>query len=486
MSEKPAYLFFTYGSPGWRGVQVRGLRVTKHFLRDEVLFWNGGDSQFIEQAGFAVETVDLSLIAPAQIKIPPSVHTVVFTDLPTNELFQFSLFVAARQQGKKIVVIDQAYRRGQAQEFVYRQIAQHCDLLLLNSLSFLQTEEFANVKVIQPLIEFEPETEEKRRLGQRWELPIDRPWLFGIGYHAKVKQKLERVAKSLYDKGIVFQLILTGSSSERQDKKENFLTSLPYQIGDDFFRFIKAADIALIKFGFLQLIEVLALRVHPVVLGEAGYVLQKKSVIDKRIQEAIYLTQDIDEQLLKHLERFLTEPRYRNGFVSKVERLHDGSLQGGQQAATFIKELNADKKEYGKRVEQEKKLAILVNDELRQYKRFIGQCEGVYVVGLIASVPVGTYIIKRPDESLLAAPVDELIITQPDEILPHSFKETYIFSRRKYDGLTEIVLWYDLWIKRLEELLVAADKIYLTKLGRLLLKNMLESKRLELKIRLID
>ena len=38
------YIFVTYGVRGWRGVQERGIEIAKNFRKNEVLFWNGYDS----------------------------------------------------------------------------------------------------------------------------------------------------------------------------------------------------------------------------------------------------------------------------------------------------------------------------------------------------------------------------------------------------------------------------------------------------------
>ena len=101
------YIFITYGVPGWRGVQERGIALAKNFKKNEVLFWNGYDSNFIKKFGFACKTFNPSLIDPRKIKFPPKTKAVVFADLPSNELFIFSVFCAANQRNIPIIIFDQ-------------------------------------------------------------------------------------------------------------------------------------------------------------------------------------------------------------------------------------------------------------------------------------------------------------------------------------------------------------------------------------------
>ena len=132
------YLFITYGEPGWRGVQIRALRMAKYLLKHEVLFWNSDDSQIIKDWSFAVETIESGLINPKSIKFPEGVEVIIFSDLPSNKLYNYSIYMAALKQNLKIVICEQLYRRGQMDEVVYRKFADNCDLFLLNSL-FCQT-----------------------------------------------------------------------------------------------------------------------------------------------------------------------------------------------------------------------------------------------------------------------------------------------------------------------------------------------------------
>lgn len=463
------YLFFTYGEPGWRGVQVRGVRVASYFPKDEVLFWNGGDSQFIKEAGFEVKTVDLGLISPSYIKFPGGIKVVIFCDLPTNEFFQFSLLTSAKKKGLPVVVLEQLYRRRQTKEFVYKKLIDYCDLFILNGLSFAKGEESEKVKIVPPLVEFEPEDNSKEILSEKWELPADVPWFFGVGYKEEVLTKIKNIAQKLKEQGLPFWFIASGERKEKEMIRKTNLTILPYQIGDDYYRFIKAAEVVFTKLGFLQILEVLALGKTVVVLGGGGYVLQRKEVIDQRIKEAIFFA-DGENSLVGYIKSYLSDSNWRNGLIRKVASLHDGSLFGGEKIASYIKELE---KRQGKVAVLPKKLIILVNEELIEYQGLVTKTAGVYVLGFLLSTPVGPYIVKRPNEEILNTPIIKLLPEQKEEILPHYFGELYLFSKRKYDGLVEILPWYKEWIEGLEKKLNFADDIYISRKSYPMFKNLL-------------
>ena len=466
---KPKYLFFTYGARGLRGIQIRAIRVAKYFKKEEVIFWNGNDNgDLIKRSGFAVKNVSLSLIELDKIQIPDSVEVVIFADIPTNEFFQFSLFIKAKKEGKKIVIFDQIYRRGQTNEFVYKKLAEESDVFFLNGLSFLKSEEKGNFKVIPPLIESDIPENPKQYLAQKYNIPEDKPWIFGIGYHEKVRKKLEQLGKKLYEKGVDFHLIYTNGPNYKMESS-SYITRLPYLINGDFFAFIKASEMTLIKFGFLQLTEIITLETHPIILGEGGYILQKKNVMDNKIWDAVYYSEKIDENLQNHIMKFLSDKNYRKKYIDILKTLHNGETKGGRIAADYIKNLRKNRSALNK----EKNLVIFINDEFMKFENFIKKnCGNLYPIVFICSSPDKPFTRKKIDESLLSLPINSLIL-KSEEIIPHSFKEVYIFARRKYDSFLDIIPWYELWIKRLILLLQEANTIYLTEKGRSMLKSFL-------------
>lgn len=461
------YLFITYGVEGWRGVQQRGLEIARNFDKKDVLFWNGYDSDFIAREGFKCQTVDLSLIDPKKIKFPTNTKAAIFADLPTNELFNFSLFLAAKEQKIPVVVFDQIYRKGQLEEGVYKTMAEQADLLVLNGLNFLKEKETKKIKFIPPLASYASKKNIKGIVARKYGLDPGKIWIFVSGYYKSTWEMVKK-AYPAFSKKNNFNLIISGLDVKRPKKdKEKLL--LPFLQGSEYFDFLDAAEILVSKFGYLQILEALALGTIPVVAGEAGYVLQME-ILDKELQETIGYAND-HKDLAKILSGLLSGAKQRNRLSNKIALLHDGSFYGSKMAAGYIRNIkSAEKKK-----KATKKVLLVVNDEIGKAEEFIKNENNLYTVKFIASVSnpgPALYPVKRPDETLLGAPVKELIVKQ-QEILPHSFAEIYLLSPRKYDGLIDIIPWYNTWIDNLVSLLEESDRIFVGPRAKYLLANLL-------------
>src|SRR3990167_972718 len=129
------YLFITYGETGWRGVQIRALRIARYLPKNDVLFWNGYDSTIFEKENFQVETKEMGITHSSSITFPEDTEMVIFSDLPTNEFFNYAVFDKALKDNLKIVINEQIYRKGQLQETVYKRFVNFSDLFLVNALS---------------------------------------------------------------------------------------------------------------------------------------------------------------------------------------------------------------------------------------------------------------------------------------------------------------------------------------------------------------
>ncbi len=462
------YIFITYGVEGWRGVQQRGLEIAKHFNKKEVLFWNGYDSEFIKKDGFRCQTIDLSLVDPSKIKFPKNTEALIFADLPTNELFNVSLFLAAKEKNIPIIVLDQIYRRGQLEEGVYKDIGRNADLLILNGLNFLKKSETKKIKFIPPLASYTRKKDIKEAVAKKYGLDEQKIWILVSGYYKPVYEMAEK-AYSGFGKAENFNYIVTGLDIKIPKKEGNKLF-LPFLAGDDYFDLLDASDIFISKFGYLQILEALSLGTITVVAGEAGYVLQMK-ILDKELQETVKYSNDFEE-LSKIIFSLLANEKERKEVCEKISALHDGSFYGAKMAASYIKKTTKS----SKKKKLPKKLLILVNDEIKKVEELIKKDPHIYVVEIIASVSKPgpeLYPVKRPDEDLLDAKIRDLIISQ-DEILPHSFLEVYLLSTRKYDGLVNIIPWYEAWIKNLNSLLGAADQILVSPKAKYLLANLIK------------
>lgn len=462
------YIFITYGAEGWRGVQQRGLEIAKHFNKKDVLFWNGYDSDFIKKDGFRCQNIDLSLTDPSKIKFPKNIEALVFADLPTNELFNVSLFLAAKEKNIPIIVLDQIYRKGQLEEGVYKYISQDADLLILNGLNFLKKSETKKIKFIPPLANYSCKKDIKAAVAKKYGLDPQKIWILVSGYYKPVYDMAEK-AYADFSKTDNFNFIVTGLNIKNSKKEGNKLF-LPFLNGDDYFDLLDASDIFISKFGYLQILEALALGTITVVAGEAGYVLQMK-ILDKELQDTVKYANN-SEELSKIMLSLLENENNRKEICEKIGKLHDGSFYGAKIAADYIKKTTKS----GKKKKISKKLLFLVNDEIKKAEEFIKKEPHIYVVEIIASVSKPgpeLYPVKRPDEVLLDTRIRDLIIKQ-EEILPHSFLEVYLLSTRKYDGLVNIMPWYEAWIKNLNFLLSSADQIFVSPKAKYLIANLIK------------
>ncbi|MBI2029190.1 hypothetical protein HYT02_02130 [Candidatus Gottesmanbacteria bacterium] len=474
------YIFVTYGIPGWRGVQARGVAIAKYFDKKEVIFWNGYDSDFIKDHGFKCQTIDLSLTDPNKIKIPKETKAIVYADLPTNELFNFSLFISAKKQGIPIVILDQIYRRGQMKEGVYKMFAKYADLFLVNGLDFMKSEESDNVKLIPPLPEYTKNPIAKEVFAKRYNIDINKTWICVSGYYKPALDLAKQALELIPHHKKKYELILTGEKRDKLYRQDNILF-MPYQTQEEFLATIDASDIFISKFGFLQILEALALYTPTIIAGQGGYVL-KKEILDKNLLDVLRFS-DNPNNLAEGIEELSKDKISRQWIIDKLEKYHSSGQYGAKIASELIKKikrLNSKTK-----LITHKKLFIVVNEELEKVDEFISDKPGAYILGLIASVSSpGPDLnpVKKPNRELLNLPIAGIISEQKGEILPHTFKEVFILSQRKYDGLLDIIPWYDDWIKRLLDLFKNSDEIYITEKALYLVFNLLRPYNTKIKV----
>lgn len=472
------YIIVTYGTQGWRGVQERGIAIANELGKNRVLFWNGYDSEFIRSKGFKVKTVNTSLIDPDDIKIPKNTKAVIFADLPTNELFNFSLFFAAKEKNIPIVIFDQIYRRGQTKEMVYQTFAQNSDLLLLNGLDLFKEEEKDNFKIIPPLAPYKKEIDKsflRRKLAYRYNINEDKKWLFIAGYYQPV---FEMVQKVMSDNELLQQCHFIISSAPLENKAEKKKKSsdnnpiyLPYISQQQHLRWMNACDIFISKFGYLQLIEAIALKTPIIIAGKAGLVLTK-DILDKRLQKAIYYAND-HKELKKYIIRLLQRP-YLTKWSNLANKLHrSNQFNGAKIAAKYIIEL----KKKVKNAKQIKTLVVALVNETSLLKKVLEKEKYCYPIIIAAPIsqPVSSVSpVKRMPEQINNITIRDILEAQTTEILPHDFKEVVILSPRKYDGLVNIMPWYSIWLKNLKHLFKKADKIFITETANNLLQNFIK------------
>jgi len=461
------YIFITYGIPGWRGVQERGIAIAKNFKKNEILFWNGYDSNFIKKFGFNCKTFNPSLIDPKKIRFPTKTKAVIFADLPSNELFIFSVFSAAIQRNIPTVIFDQIYRRNQLKEGVYKNFIENSDLLILNGLNFLQKGETKKIKIIPPLPDYKSRIGIKKALALKYDLDPNNIWILVSGYFKPVT-KMAKSAYSIISKKIKeFSLIICGLPIKNPLKNKNRFF-LPYLPQKEYLELLDASDIFVSKFGYLQILEALALKKPVIVAGEAGYVL-KMGILDKKLQEVIKYV-DNSSDLAKKILFLVENTKKLKEIKNKISKLHNGSFGGASIAAEYIKNIKPIK-----RMETKKKVLIVANDELKKAEVLIKKEKYIYVLGIITPISQPgpeLHPVKRADKIILSRKIGELT-PNDNEILAHGFKQIYIFSNRKYDGLVDIIPWYNLWLKNINLILKTADQVLVSPIIKNFFYNLL-------------
>lgn len=449
---------------------MRLMRIAKYFEAGEVLFWNLYDSEFIASWGFDVETKPASLVHPRDITFPPGIEVIVFADIPSNELFEYCVYRAALLQNKKIVICEQIYRKGQMAHGVLKHFAENADLVLANSISAFQDEETKNITIVPPQIELDLTPEIKSEIYQKFGIPGDSVMIFGTGYHTGIYNKIvaltDRMARAKYN----FYTVLTSPEVKKNQRKDRLIV-IPQVTGDDYFKLLYAADVVLVKFGFLQILEALSLYKPTIVLGEAGQVLQNPKAIDELLRQALYITQEIDEQVYSYVENLVKDPAFREKKVSELRSLHDGSLFGARLAADKIKKLLIASntivvKSVAKKSKVSKKIAVLVNNEIFEKSEWLQNYSNILPICIIAPMPTTSEVIKRIPNDVFGLTVHDFQFDQNDEILPHSYKNVHIFSRRKFDGFVDMFDWFEDWIESMERYFEQADEIYMSNQGR--------------------
>ncbi len=466
------YIFVTYGTAGWRGVQERGLAIARQFKKSEVIFWNLYDSSFIKKVGFRCKTFNPGLINASLIKFPPRTKAVIFADLPSNELFIFSVFVAALKKNINIIICDQIYRRGQTKEGVYKNFAAYANLLLLNGLECFKNEEVKNIKIIPPLAPYKIQGKKgvipKKIISKKYGLNPNATWILAAAYFKPVLEMTKQALLIMKNKNLNTEIILVGADVKKPEKQKNLLL-LPYLSQADYLKLLEASDFFVGKFGYLQILEALALKKPVIVAGEGGYVL-KKNILDKKLKEVIkYAGNPV--VLAKTLNSLIKNKKEKDFLKKKISKLHNGKFGGAVLAANYIKKISKRKKNI---FNEKKNLLIVVNHEIKKIKNLLRKQSSIYTIGIIAPVsPYGFNPVKRPDLKFLNEKIEIFDIPRK-EILPHAFKEIYFLSKRKYDGLVDIIPWYNIWIERLTDLLQHAETIFITPLAEQLFFNLLQ------------
>ena len=474
------YLFITYGEPGWRGVQIRALRMANYLPREEVLFWNMYDSSIITEWNFDVETKNAGLTDPLSITFPKGIEVVIFSDLPSNELFEYAVYRAAIREKKKIVICEQLYRRGQMKESAFAAYVRQSDLFLVNALSSFRDEETETVKIIPPQIEIDISDNATTIIRKKYNIPDDMPILFGSGYHEGIFNKILDLREKLIAENVRFFTIISGHDAIQKSTNKDNLLILPYTVGDEYFQLLKAADVVVVKFGFLQILESLALHKPTIILGEAGAVLQQEGVLDQTITDSVLLDNNLSQDTITHIGHLLSDLNFRKEEIKKLTAIHDGSIYGARKGAKYIVDLTY---RLPKKTETiSKKCVIFFNDELIAHSDWLHANTDIYPLSFIMTVPTELQSMKRFPEGLLDTTLSKLQMDRQGAIIQDSFSEIMLFSKRKAHGFTQLSSWFDTWLKHIVDIITVADEIYVTDKGKKMIDPLLDYYLLQKKV----
>lgn len=457
---KGKYLFISYGLPGWRGVQMRAIKVANEFDKKNVIFWNAYDSNFIKKAGFAVKTINQGFKDPEKIYLPKDLKAVVFADFPTNELSNFAIYLAAKNKKVPVFVLDNIYRRHQLTEGVYKYFYENSTKLLLNGPSLFQ--KYAKkAKIVAPFITYRKSGNEKDHLLDKFEIDKKNLIIFGVGYNNIILKKIELLHKKI-SKELPVTTLIAGVENLKESKRVQDIIYLPFLYQDEFHQYMSGSDIVVTKFGYLQILEALSLAKPVICLGEGGYLLRTPNLIDKALQDVIVFDPELkSNSTVNYIRKFYRNYKFREKQTEKIRNLEGGRINGATEIKRIIEKDLSRKKKIKNR--KDKKILILgLNSEFGNVEKDMAKIKGEKcIIHFIMPDKSDSIMKKRPDEEILNSKIETLFSEQENEMLPHSFKKVYLFSRRRYDGLVDIGSWYYDIVSEIKLLVSKSDMVYI-------------------------
>ena len=456
------YLFITYARKEMRGVQVRGLRIAKHFSKKEVMFANGGNDDWLKKEGYRYKNYDFNkFYLPSQIDMPRNVKCIIFCDLPTNRAFQLSLLMFAQERKIPCVVLDNIYRRNQTEDTVYKNTKHYSDKLILNGLSFMGKNNDKGIVVVPPLIDDtliagKSKEEIRNEIVKKFKISKKpNKIVFCVGYHSFARREILKIF-NYFQKEDLEVLFIVVSRTKTIRKKPNII-EIPAISGDEMSFFTKAADLVICKAGYLQIIETLSMSVPLVGLGEASLEAKKGKIIigkgtagfkkkwlDKKILDTIIISEHVSDNLQRKIKKWLFSPSIRQKVIKKIKTLHNNKYNGSQVAASLIKTTKFRAKKFPKIVVislDKKKETEEVKQILRKYP---------FALPIYLSLPFFTNVFNRKLADYDPTPKEEALHYNPALI--------YNFGFDSLHGFSKIFPWYDFLLKNIENFVKNSDK----------------------------
>jgi len=374
------YAFVTYSFAGMRGVQARGVRIAEHLGDREVVFLNSGDADWLTQAGYRVIDTPFDRVARlSSIRFPKGTKAAIFTDIPTNRPYQALLFLAAKRQGIPAVVVENIYHREQHRELVYRSVMEYADLFLWNGLSCLWQRKLPRVRLVPPLIRKPTLTarEAREEIFRQYGIPPGNRLVLASGYKDDVKEIIDRLFGALGEHHHDLTCIVIAASDRVEHRGTIIYT--PVLQEEAIRNLLLASDLLVCKKGYLQILEAFSLAVPVVCIGKhEGFY---DSWIDPQIREVLPYYPYFSEELVRTVAALLKDSPQRDAWIGKVKALHDGSLDGAEEAARLIRKATPHT--------MRKKVTLLVSLNRSEEMKAVTQIirEHQELLPLIISVP---------------------------------------------------------------------------------------------------
>jgi len=456
------YLFITYARKEMKGVQIRGIRVAKYLPKKEVMFFNGGNDDWLKKEGYKYKNYDFNkFYLPSKIKIPKNTKCIVFCDLPTNRAFQVSLLMLSRQQRIPCVVLDNIYRREQTEDTVYRNIRLFSDRLILSGLDFMKKNKPKNVSIVPPLIDnsliAEKEKDEIRKeMIKKLKIKTGpEKVVFCVAYNPFIYEQTLKIYDYLQKekKNVLFVVV----SQTKTTKRKANLIEIPPLKGDEMSFFTKASDLVICKAGYLQIIEALAIGVPVIAFGQASLETKKGKIIvgkgtsgfkkrwlDKKILEVVTIADSFSESVGKRIKKLLFSPKYHQNITKKIKALHSSKLNGAKLTAELIKKTKFHPKSFPKILI----ISLDKEQETEEVKRVLRKYP--FALPIYFSIPFFTNVFNRR--------LSEYDPTLENESLHYNPALVYSFDFDSLHSFAKIFPWYNSLFESIEYLVKNSDK----------------------------
>ena len=456
------YLFITYARKEMKGVQIRGLRVAKYFPKKEVMFLNGGNDDWLKKGGYRYKNYDFNkFYLPSKIKIPKNTKCIVFCDLPTNRAFQVSLLMLSRERHIPCVVLDNIYRRDQTEDTVYRNIRFFSDRLILSGLDFMRKNKPKNVSVVPPLIDNtliagKEKDEIRKEMIKKLNIKTEpEKIVFCVAYNPFIYEQTIKIYDYLQKekKNVLFVV----TSQTKTTKRKANLIEIPPLKGDEMSFFTKASDLVICKAGYLQIIEALAIGVPVIAFGQASLEVKKGKIIigkgtsgfkkkwlDKKILEAVIISDCFSNTLGKKINQLLFPSTFYKNITKKINALHSSKLNGAKLTAELIKKTKFRPKNFPKVLV----ISLDKEEETKEVKRVLR--EYPFALPIYFSMPFFTNVFNR---RLL-----EYDPTLENESLHYNPALVYSFDFDSFHSFAKIFPWYNSLFESIEYLVKNSDK----------------------------